>query len=114
MAHDNTGNLNPQTPRSSKFLPWMEDDVPIIDSKESFSDITFKVFTYVAKAVDAAYTYEQLRTSVVGQTLKPLIANLSEDCHHPAIVAALLAARYLFTNNPEDADSGLNESRALA
>ncbi|KAK5224813.1 hypothetical protein LTR72_004594 [Exophiala xenobiotica] len=114
MANDNTGNLNPQTPRSSKFLPWMEDDVPIIDSKESFSDITFKVFTYVAKAVDAAYTYEQLRTSVVGQTLKPLIANLSEDCHHPAIVAALLAARYLFTNNPEDADSGLNESRALA
>ncbi|KAK5445164.1 hypothetical protein LTS15_010255 [Exophiala xenobiotica] len=114
MANDNTGNLNAQTPRSSKFLPWMEDDVPIIDSKESFSDITFKVFTYVAKAVDAAYTYEQLRTSVVGQTLKPLIANLSEDCHHPAIVAALLAARYLFTNNPEDADSGLNESRALA
>jgi hypothetical protein len=114
MANDNTGNLNAQTPRSSKFLPWMEDDVPIIDSKESFSDITFKVFTYVAKAVDAAYTYEQLRTSVVGQTLKPLIAILSEDCHHPAIVAALLAARYLFTNNPEDADSGLNESRALA
>jgi len=114
MANDNTANLNAQTPRSSKFLQWMEDDVPIIDSKESFSDITFKVFTYIAKAVDAAYTYEQLRTSVAGQTLKPLIANLSEDCHHPAIVAALLAARYLFTNDAEDADSALNESRALA
>ncbi|KIW11929.1 hypothetical protein PV08_09202 [Exophiala spinifera] len=106
--------MPPPTPRSNRALPWMEDDVPIIDSTESFSDVTFKVFTYIAKAVDAAYTYEQLRTSVVGQTLKPLISKLSEDCHHPAVVAALLAARYLFTNDSGDTDSGLNESRGLA
>ncbi|KAJ9633715.1 hypothetical protein H2204_006712 [Knufia peltigerae] len=106
--------MPPQTPRSSRVLPWMEDDVPIIDTTETFSDVTFKVFTYVAKAVDAAYTYEQLRTTVAGQTLKPLISKLSEDCHHPAVVAGLLAARYLFTNDSGDTDSALNESRGLA
>lgn len=112
--NDPLSAMPPQTPRSSRVLPWMEDDVPIIDSTESFSDVTFKVFTYIAKAVDAAYTYEQLRTSIVGQTLKPLISKLSEDCHHPAVVASLLAARYLFTNDSGDTDSGLNESRGLA
>ncbi|KIY01202.1 uncharacterized protein Z520_02754 [Fonsecaea multimorphosa CBS 102226] len=107
--------LEPQTPRSSKFQqPWDNDDVPIIDSRESFSDVVFKLSSYIAKAIDAAYTYEQLRTTSAGHPLKPLIGYLSGDCHHPAIVAALLAARYLFDNADADADSGLNESRALA
>ncbi|OAG34871.1 hypothetical protein AYO21_10976 [Fonsecaea monophora] len=107
-------SLDPHTPRSSKFQPWEENDVPIIDSRELFSDVVFKLSSYIAKAIDAAYTYEQLRTTSAGQSLKPLITYLSADCHHPAIVAALLAARYLFTNADADADSGLNESRALA
>lgn len=107
---------NPQTPRSAKGHgpQWMEDDVPIIDSTESFSDVVFKLSAYVAKAIDAAYTYEQLRTTVAGQSLRPLIANLSEDCHHPAVVAALLAARYLFINGSDHSDAALNESRGLA
>lgn len=105
----------PQTPGSGKFMQRMEDDVPIINDRETFSDVVFKLSSYIAKAIDAAYTYEQLRTTVAGQTLKPLIANLSEECHHPAVVAALLASRYLFTNNADgDSDAGLNESRALA
>lgn len=105
----------PQTPGSSRFLSFIEDDhVPIIDSKESFSDVVFKLTSYISKAIDAAYTYEQLRTTVAGQTLRPLISRLSEDCHHPAVVAALLAARWLFTNADADGDSALNDSRALA
>lgn len=104
----------PQTPGSSKFLRWTEDDVPVIDSRESFTDVVLKLSSYIGKAIDAAYTYEQLRTTVAGQSLRPLISNLSDECHHPAIVAALLAARYLFKNADADSDSGLNESRALA
>ena len=105
---------NPQTPRSTKFQDWMQDDIPIIDSEESFSDVVFKLSSYFAKAIDTAFTYEQLRTTVAGHSLRPLISNLSEECHHPAIVAALLAARYLFVNSEGDVDAGLNESRALA
>ncbi|KIW64120.1 hypothetical protein, variant [Phialophora macrospora] len=105
---------NPQTPRSTKFQVWMEDDVPIIDSREAFSDVVFKLSSYIAKAIDTPFTYEQLRTTVAGQSLRPLISNLSEECHHPAVVAALLAARYLFVNDQADVDAGLNESRGLA
>lgn len=105
---------NPQTPRSTRMMQWMEDDVPVIDSKESFTDVVFKLSTYIAKATDAAYTYEQLRTTTAGHSLRPLISDLSENCHHPAIVAALLAARYLFTNTDSDVDGALNVSRALA
>lgn len=105
---------HPQTPRSTKGQSWTEVDVPVIDSREPFSDVVFKLSSYIAKAIDTAFTYEQLRTTVAGQSLRPLISNLSEECHHPAVVAALLAARYLFINSDADVDAGLNESRALA
>ena len=105
--------MPPATPRSAKSAPWDSDDVPIIDDSESFSDVVSKLSAYIVKTVDAAYTYEQLRTSVAGQNLRPLITSLSEECHHPAVVAALIAARYLFGSNDNE-DAGLNESRALA
>lgn len=114
-THDaSTMPANPQTPKSTRLMQWMEDDVPVIDSKESFTDVVVKLSTYIAKAIDSAYTYEQLRTTTAGHSLKPLISNLSDNCHHPAVVAALLAARYLFTNADSDSDGALNESRALA
>ena len=104
----------PPTPRSAKFAPWTDDDeVPVIDSTERFSDVVSKLSTYVVKAIDAAYSWEQIRTSVVGQSLRPLISSLCDDCHHPAIVAALLACRYVYGSNDSD-DTGLSESRALA
>jgi len=107
----------PPTPRSSRPLlrhpSWIDDDIPVIDRTESFSNVVAKLSTYIIKAIDAAYTYEQLRTTVVGQNLKPLISSLSDECHHPAVVAALLAARYRFSSGDED-DGGLSESRALA
>lgn len=91
----------------------MGDDVPVIDDNASFVTVVSKLMTYICKAVDAAYTYDQLRTSFAGQSLRPLIASLSNECHHPALVAALLAARYSFREIETDG-SGVNESRALA
>ena len=105
--------MAPPTSDPAKSLPWDTNDVPIIDDTESFSDVVSKLTTYIIKNVDAAYTYEQLRTTVAGHSLRPLITSLSEECHHPAIVAALMAARYLFGSNDDD-DSGLSESRGLA
>jgi hypothetical protein len=102
------------TPRSNKFQYFLDDDLPIIDSEEPFSEAVLKLSSYIAKAIDTAFTYEQLRTTIAGSSLKPLVASLEADCHHPAIVAALLAARYLFVNTEGDTDAGLNESRALA
>ena len=64
----------------------------MIDDKESFQDVVRKLSIYISHAIDTPYTYEQLRTTVAGQSLKPLIFSLSEECHHPAIVAGLLYA----------------------
>lgn len=90
-----------------------EDEVPTIDADESFNEVVSKLIIYVSKAVDAAYTWEQLRTSFAGQRLQPLIGSLSDDCHHQAIVAALIAARYAL-GEVEGDGSGINQSRALA
>lgn len=103
----------PSTPHSTKFSPWSDNELPVIDSTEKFSDVVSKVSTYIVKTIDAAYSWEQIRTTVVGQSLRPLVSSLSEDCHYPGIVAALLAARYLHGSNESD-DTGLSESRALA
>jgi hypothetical protein len=102
------------TPRSIKFQDFLGNDLPVIDSAEPFSEVVLKLSSYIIKAIDTAFTYEQLRTTIAGSSLKPLVASLEADCHHPALVAALLAARYLFINTEGDTDAGLNESRALA
>lgn len=71
-------------------MPWTEEDVPKIEIDESFQEVVSKLSHYISKAVDTAYSYEQLRTTIAGQNLRPLVLYLSEDCHHPALVAALL------------------------
>lgn len=105
--------MPPVTPRSSSFAHDLVDEAPVIAASEDFADVVDKLLSYICKAIDAAYTYDQLRTSFAGQSLRPLVASLSDECHHPAIVAALLAARYQFKSLEPDG-SGVNESRALA
>jgi len=82
--------MTPRTPGSSRFVPWDDDVVPSIDSDEDFHLVVAKLSRYITKAVDAAYSYEQLRTTTAGQSLRLLVLRLSEDCHYPAVVAAVL------------------------
>ena len=89
-------------------------------------------FRYIVRALpDTAVTYEQLRSTVAGTSLRPLIDSLAESVHHPAIVAAILyvtpevslfndyvltilsISQWLFTNGVNDG-TGLNESRSFA
>jgi hypothetical protein len=105
--------MPPATPRSTSFPAELLDDTPLIDSADGFLVVVDKLIVYISKVIDAAFTYEQLRTSFAGQGLRPLIISLSDNCHHTAIVAALLAARYHFTSIESDG-SGVHESRGLA
>lgn len=75
------------TPRSPGFLNV---DIPEFGPEDSFALLVSKLIAYIARTVDAAYSYEQLRTTLVGQCLRPLVLGLSNDCHNEAIVAALL------------------------
>jgi hypothetical protein len=90
-----------------------EQNLLIVEAHEPFSHVVDKVSAAITRAIDSAYTYEQLRTSIGSQKLKPLISNLIEECHHTAIVAALLVSRWLFISLETDG-TGLNESRAYA
>jgi hypothetical protein len=89
---DDVFNMSPtpKTPLSSRFFMPSEEDLPTIDTSENFTSIVNKLSEYMIKSIDASYTYEQLRTTFAGQSLKPLIQKLTEDCHHPALIAALL------------------------
>jgi hypothetical protein len=52
--------------------------------------------SYFIDAIDYPHTLEQLRTTSIGRKLRPLVVALSENVHHPAIVAALLLVITLF------------------
>lgn len=83
--------MTPPTPRSSRFqFTPTDSEIPHIEVDESFQEVVTKLRHYIVKAVDTAYNYEQLRTTIAGQNLRPLVLKLSEDCHYPAVVAALL------------------------
>ena len=90
-----------------------DDELLIINAHEPFTDVVNKMSAAIIRAVDSAYTYEQLRTSVGGQKLKSLTYVLTNECHHVAMVSALLASRWLFVSMSIDS-TGLNESRAHA
>jgi len=83
--------MAPPTPGSSRFqFPSADDEIPHITIDQSFQVVVAKLSHYISKAVDTAYNYEQLRTTIAGQSLRPLVLKLSDDCHYPAVVAALL------------------------
>ena len=48
------------------------------------------VFSYIDLIIDSSHTFEQLKTTSSGHVLRPLISSLSDKCHRPTIVAALL------------------------
>ena len=103
----------PETPGTPATPQASDDDLPTIGESEPFAAVVDKTSASISRTIDSAYTYEQLRTSVGAQKLKPLICSLTEDCHHTSIVAALLASRWLFISIESDG-TGLNESRAHA
>ena len=81
-----------ETPGTQGAGRASDNELLIIDAHEPFTDVVNKMSAAIIQAVDSAYTYEQLRTSVGGQKLKSLISVLTKDCHPVASVSALLAS----------------------
>jgi len=65
-------------------------DLPTFENNEAFHDIVHKLQQYFLEIIDQPLTFDQLRTTKFSGRVKPLINSLADDCHHPAIVAALL------------------------
>ncbi|KAF3915196.1 hypothetical protein ABW20_dc0106749 [Dactylellina cionopaga] len=92
---------------AAKALPSVD-----IGHDESLGELIYKLQTYFVEIIDTPFTFDQLRTTTFSSRLRPLITTLSHNCHHPAIVAALLCCKAIFAS--EDDDRGLNESRGYA
>ncbi|KAI2841315.1 hypothetical protein CBS11350_6483 [Aspergillus niger] len=89
-------------------------EVPIIDDNEPLVDVVRKLHNYLVVAInDVASTFEELRFSPHGQSLRLLLYSLAENSHNPCIIAALMILKWQFTNDAET-DWGLNESRGYA
>ncbi|KAL8949359.1 MAG: hypothetical protein Q9222_004524 [Ikaeria aurantiellina] len=83
----------PQTPMSEGLRTGQTDWVPplpIIDEDEPLAEVVHELSQYFVDVIEVPHTFEQLRTASVGHILKPLVRSLSDRCHHPGIIAALM------------------------
>ncbi|KAK4243636.1 hypothetical protein C7999DRAFT_36031 [Corynascus novoguineensis] len=85
-------------------------ELPDISSDDSFRVLVKKLSVYIADVIQLPVTFEQLRTTGVGDGLRTLVDHLCRNCTHPAIVNALLALKWHYGAISEN--KGLNEARA--
>jgi len=72
-------------------------------------------YSYFIKYITLPHTFEELRTAPSARALTPLIFYLTDNCHHSAIVCALLALKGHFAALEESSDEpGINETRGYA
>ncbi|KAF1955707.1 hypothetical protein CC80DRAFT_548783 [Byssothecium circinans] len=101
----------PSTPR----WPTEHPEVPQILQNEGFGDLVRKLSFYFSEAVTLPHTFEEFRTLPLGRVLIPLTSSLSDNCHHPAIISALLSLKAHFSALDESSDEpGVNEARGYA
>ncbi|KAK9375793.1 uncharacterized protein V1513DRAFT_397903 [Lipomyces chichibuensis] len=83
---------------------------PAFDEHLPFSSLLYQIELHIARTVDSPYSYEQLRGPPISTHLiRPLVRSL-EQTRHPAIIAALLAARIDFS--VQEDDRAIHEARA--
>ncbi|KAK9465862.1 hypothetical protein V1512DRAFT_292047 [Lipomyces arxii] len=83
---------------------------PVFDDSLPFSSLLYQIELHIARTVDSPYSYEQLRGPPFSTHLiRPLVKSL-EQTQHPAIIAALLAARLDFSIQEDD--RAIHEARA--
>ncbi|KAI4636519.1 hypothetical protein J4E83_001474 [Alternaria metachromatica] len=101
----------PSTPR----WPADETGVPEIAGDECFGDLVDKLCQFFEHKIKLPHTFEDLRRSQEGRAVQPLIAYLSTQVDHPALVSALLALKGHFSALEETSDEpGVNEARGYA
>ncbi|KAK9239902.1 hypothetical protein V1525DRAFT_397089 [Lipomyces kononenkoae] len=83
---------------------------PAFDEHLPFSSLLYQIELHIARTVESPYSYEQLRGPPISTHLiRPLVRSL-EQTRHPAIIAALLAARIDFS--VQEDDRAVHEARA--
>lgn len=88
-------------------------ELPDIAEDEQFVSVVKKLSVYVTASFTQPATFEQLRTTSYGNSIRSLVDHLVENCTNPAIVNAILTVKFHFSSLDPD-DRGLNETRANA
>ncbi|CAI6276962.1 unnamed protein product [Periconia digitata] len=91
-------------------------DVPQLGNADTFDELTKKLSFYFSEAITLPLPQNEERSALpFNRKLSPLINALSDTCHHPAIVSALLALKVHFTALEGESDEpGVNEARGFA
>lgn len=63
---------------------------PYIGPDDSFRLVVKKLGQYITEAIELPSSFEQLRTTSAGTSLRLLVDHLADTCVNPAIVNALL------------------------
>ncbi|GKU04005.1 calcium channel yvc1 [Fusarium langsethiae] len=89
-----------------------ENDLPDIRTNDSFREVVKKLSLYFVAVIELPSTFEQLRTTAAGTSLRILVDHLTTTCTNRGIVNALLALKWHYTTSSEHRTLG--ESRADA
>ncbi|KAK9473395.1 uncharacterized protein V1510DRAFT_347890, partial [Dipodascopsis tothii] len=76
-----------------------------------FSQLLYQIELHIARTIDSPYSFEQLRGPPISTHLIRPLAKSLEGTRHPAILAALLAARLDFSLQEDE--RAVNEARAF-
>ncbi|KAI0890290.1 ion transporter [Annulohypoxylon maeteangense] len=86
--------------------------LPDIEHDDAFRDVVKKLSQCITDVVHMPSTFEQLRTTAVGDELRILVEHLNTQVTNPAIVNALLALRWHYGTINDG--RGISEARANA
>ncbi|KAM0202788.1 hypothetical protein ACHAPA_000783 [Fusarium lateritium] len=89
-----------------------ERELPDIATSDCFRDVVKKLSLYFVEAIELPSTFEQLRTTAAGTSLRILVDHLAATCNNPGIVNALLALKWHYASSSDHRTLG--ESRADA
>ncbi|KAI1502409.1 ion transporter [Biscogniauxia marginata] len=102
----------PERLPSPAFGPRPTVQLPDIAHEDAFRDVVKKLSLYIADVVYLPSTFEQLRTTSAGDSLRILVEYLSSEVTNPAIVNALLALRWHYGSVNDG--RGVSDARANA
>ncbi|KAL7956222.1 hypothetical protein V8C34DRAFT_289558 [Trichoderma compactum] len=85
---------------------------PYIGPDDSFRLVVKKLSQYITEAIELPSSFEQLRTTSAGTSLRLLVDHLADTCVNPAIVNALLALKWHYASDRDN--QGIGEARSNA
>ncbi|KAM0324922.1 hypothetical protein ACHAQA_007888 [Verticillium albo-atrum] len=99
---------------SPMSLDWDKSMLPDIGVDDGFREVVKKLSVFFAEVIQLPSTFEQLRTTTAGDSLRLLVDHLNATCTNPAIVNALLALRWHYATDGDSYNRNLAEARADA